>query len=92
MLSAGFSIESPGYTAPQTRRLVNDRSLPVGGGATQEPFAAMLRASRAPPPAHRQALIGRVRLQIANGSYETQAMIEALLPRLSRDLGLARRL
>jgi hypothetical protein len=52
----------------------------------------MLRASRAPPPAHRQALIDRVRLQIANGSYETQAKIEALLPRLARDLGLTRTL
>jgi hypothetical protein len=40
---------------------------------------------------YRQALIDRVRLQIANGSYET-AKIEALLPRLARDLGLARML
>jgi hypothetical protein len=41
---------------------------------------------------HRQALIGRVRLQIAHGCYETPAKIEALLPRLARDLGLARTL
>ena len=92
MLSAAFSTESPGYTALQTRRSVSDRSPPVGGGATQEPFAAMLRAPRAAPPVYRQALIDRVRLQIANGSYETQAKIEALLPRLARDLGLARML
>jgi hypothetical protein len=60
--------------------------------AVQEPFAATLPAPRAAPPAHRQALIDRVRLQIANGCYETQAKIEALLPRLARDLGLARTL
>ncbi|MHC4273640.1 MAG: hypothetical protein ACYSUR_08225 [Planctomycetota bacterium] len=41
---------------------------------------------------HRQALINRVRLQIANGCYESEAKIEALLPRLARDLGLARTL
>ncbi|MHC4710567.1 MAG: hypothetical protein ACYTA3_09105 [Planctomycetota bacterium] len=52
----------------------------------------MLRAPRAAPPVYRQALIDRVRLQIANGSYETPAKIEALLPRLARDLGLARML
>jgi hypothetical protein len=39
---------------------------------------------------HRQALIGRVRMQIANGCYESEAKIEVLLPRLARDLGFAR--
>ena len=92
MLSAGSSTESPGNIAPPTRRTVNDRSPPVGGRVTQEPFAKTLRATRAAPRAYRQALIDRVRLEIADGSYETQAKIEALLPRLARDLGLARAL
>jgi hypothetical protein len=52
----------------------------------------MLRAARADRPAPRRALVERVRLQIANGSYETQAKIEALLPRLARDLGPTRTL
>jgi hypothetical protein len=87
MLPAASRTESPGYTASQTRRTANDCYPPVGGVSGQEPFAA-----RAAPPAHRQALIDRVRLQIANGCYESQAKIEALLPRLARDLGLARTL
>jgi hypothetical protein len=92
MLHAAFSTESLGRTAPQTKGTGYGRSPSIGGRATQEPFAAMLRASRAAPPADRQPLIDRVRLQIANGSYETQAKIEAVLPRLARDLELGRTL
>ena len=90
MLSA--ASESPGCTASQTRRTANDRASPAGEGSGQEPFAATLLAVRSGLPVHRQALIGRVRLQIAHGCYETPAKIEALLPRLARDLGLARTL
>jgi len=92
MLPAALTTEDPGKTASQTRRTANKRPRPVGRRSGQESFAATLLALRAAPPAHRQALIDRVRLQIANGSYETQAKIEALLPRLARDLGLARTL
>jgi hypothetical protein len=90
MLFAAFGTESLGNTALPTRRPVNGRSPPARGGPAPEPFAAMLRAARADRPAPRRALVERVRLQIANGSYETQAKIEALLPRLAGDLGLTR--
>lgn len=92
MLHAAFGTESLGNTAPPTRPTVNGRSPPARGGLGQELFAATLRAARAAPPAPRQALIDRVRLQIANGSYETRAKIVALLPRLARDLELGRAL
>jgi hypothetical protein len=90
MLPAAFRTESLGNLVLPTREAANGRSPPVGEGSGQEPFAAALRAARAAPPPHRQALIDRVRLEIANGSYETRAKIEALLPRLARDLGLVR--
>jgi hypothetical protein len=92
MLSGAFRTESPGNTAPQTRRPVNDRAPPVGEVSGQKPFSGTLRTRRAGLPVHRQALINRVRLQIANGCYESEAKIEALLARLARDLGLARTL
>ena len=38
-------------------------------------------------PARRRPLIERVRARIANGTYETEAKIDALVPRLTKDLG-----
>ncbi len=63
-----------------TRFAANDQPVRVG----RDSGAKTLQ--RGTPPAHRQALVDRVRLQIANGTYETQAKIDALLPRLVRDL------
>jgi hypothetical protein len=90
MLPAALRTESSGYTASQTSRTANDRSPPGGEVSGQKPFSGTLRTRRAGLPVHRQALINRVRLQIANGCYESEAKIEALLPRLARDLGFAR--
>ena len=64
----------------RTRFAANDQPVRVGRDSGAKSF------QRGNPPAYRQALVDRVRLQIANGTYETQAKIDALLPRLVRDL------
>jgi hypothetical protein len=88
MLPAQSNILSPGNALG--RRHPADGLPPKGGRESEEtPFAAALLAPGATPPPPRQALIGRIRGEIANGTYETQARIEALLPRLAKDLGLA---
>lgn len=70
-----------------TRFAANDQPPKVGRESGELSLTAKQRAPRGAPPAYRQALIDRVRLQIANGTYETQAKIDALLPRLAKDLG-----
>ena len=85
MLPTPSNTESSGKTAPWTTRHAAENQCPV----------AVDRRGRVPgaaPPLPRQALVARVRLEIANGPYETQAKIEALLPELVRQLQLAARL
>jgi hypothetical protein len=64
----------------RTRLAANDQPGSVGRDSGAKSF------HRGNPPAYRQELVDRVRLQIARGTYETQAKIDALLPRLVRDL------
>jgi anti-sigma28 factor (negative regulator of flagellin synthesis) len=63
-----------------TRSAANDQPVRVGSDSGAKSF------KRGTSPAYRQALVDRLRLQIANGTYETQTKIDALLPRLVRDL------
>ena len=86
MLPTPSKTESSGKTTPWTTRPAAENQCPV---------AAVRRRGRVPgaaPTPPRQDLVDRVRLEIANGTYETQAKIEALLPELVRRLQLAARL
>lgn len=82
------STESSGNATSQTRFTTNDQPPRVGRQSGEPSLAAKQRAPRGAPPAYRQSLVDRVRLQIANVTYETQVKIDALLPWLARDLGL----
>lgn len=84
MLLTASNIENPGTATSRTRRTAHDQ--PTGVGREKQAFASALRGPRGAPPACRVALVDRVRLQIANGTYETPAKIDALLPRLVKDL------
>jgi cytidylate kinase len=83
LLSTTSSTESDATS--QTRFAANDQ--PVGDGRD----SGARSFEHGTPPAYRQALVDRVRLQIANGTYETQARFDALLERLARDLGCSGR-
>ncbi len=91
MLFAAPITGNPDNATSRTTRTVNDRLPGVCRESGEQPFATELLAPRGLPTMYRQALIDRVRLQIANGSYETQAKIDALLPRLAKGRGLATR-
>ncbi len=61
-------------------------------GAVRESGEASSDARRTEAPAPgRHGLIDRVRAEIANGTYETATKIDALLPRLAKDLQAATR-
>jgi len=76
-----WSTTSSAESDATSRFTANDQPVRVGRDSGAKSI------QRGTPPAYRQALVDRVRLQIANGTYETQAKIDALLPQLARDLG-----
>lgn len=68
-------------TSSWTRRIANHQC--PGAAGSRGPIHP---AAPTPP---RQALIDRVRREIAGGTYETRAKVNALLPRLAQDVWLA---
>ncbi len=81
MLPVPSKTEIPWTTTSWTRRTAISQ-CPVAAGSRG-------RNHPAAPTPPRQALIDRVRLAIAAGTYETPAKLDALLPQLAHDHQLA---